>query len=166
MRVPINSPTLMFSQLFNFGKPGEHIIASLHDFNLHFSDYRWGWTSFHKHDDDFYFIFWNAYFDSIFVCYICYICHEGQEDQSLVPILPPFQYLNIRHGQNFTAYLASRLFTFKEVCLNSTIVMIIFRSKILQFYESIILIFCGLFIYLQNHGKINNGEIWSKMTVK
>lgn len=121
------------------------------------------WDSFHN-NLTFYFLFAN--FDSIFVCYICYIFHEGQEDQSLVPILPPFQYLNIRHGQNFTAYLASILFTFKEVCLNSTIIMIIFRSKILQFYESIILIFCGLFIYLQNHGKINNGEIWSKMTVK
>lgn len=66
MRVPINSPTLTFSQLFNFGQPGECAMASPWDFDLYFSDYQCDWTSFHKHDDDFYFLLWGA----ILICRI------------------------------------------------------------------------------------------------
>lgn len=60
-RVPVYSAALMSRPLLNFGQPGECVMAVPCDCSVHFSDYQWGWTVFLKHDDDFYFLLWDAH---------------------------------------------------------------------------------------------------------
>lgn len=57
MKVPLDSPTFMFSQFLNFSQPGECAVTLPCDFNLCFPDYQQSWTSFHKHGDNMGFFF-------------------------------------------------------------------------------------------------------------